>query len=300
MTRLRGLAACVVAGTVVLAATPPSLAQRGAREQRVSVSVVGRNDAPVADLRAADFVVREDGIAREVLRLAPAPPPSHVGLVIDDSQATQSAVADIRRSLSALALAAQNADPRPLVGLRTFGDRSTRVAAYSPSAETLQPSIDRLFARPGSGAYLLDAIIDECADLVQLKAERPVIIVLVAEAGQEFSHNVHQRVEAALRDAGASLWTLTLQGRQVDSLGSPELRERSIVLTDVAAASGGAARNVLTSQGLEQAMTRVINRIGARYELTYSRPDALIPPERLEVTVSRPGAQISAPSWPSR
>jgi hypothetical protein len=57
---------------------------------------------------------------------------------------------------------------------------------------------------------------------------------------------------------------------------------------------------VLTSQGLEQAMTRVINRIGARYELTYSRPDALIPPERLEVTVSRPGAQISAPSWPSR
>lgn len=300
MTPLRGLAAFVAAGTVVLAATAPSLAQRGAREQRVYASVVGRNDAPVTDLRAADIVVREDGVAREVVRLAPAPPPTHVGLVIDDSQVTQSVVAELRRSLWTLVAAAQNADPRPLVGLRTFGDRSTRLAAYSLSPETLQPSINRLFARPGSGAYLLDAIVDECADLVQLKAERPVIIVFVAEEGQEFSHAVHQRVEAALKDAGASLWTLTLQGRPVDLLGAPEARERAMVLTDVARASGGTARTVLTAQGLEQAMTRIINQIGARYEITYSRPDALIPPEQLAVTVTRPDVQVSAPSWPRR
>lgn len=300
MTPLRRLAALVAASTLVLVATAPSLAQRSAREQHVYAIIVGRNDARVTDLRAGDIIVREDGVAREVTRLAPAPPPTHVGLVIDDSQVTQSMVAELRRGLWTLVAAAQTTDPRPLVALRTFGDRPTRVAPYSLSAETLQPFIDRLFPKPGSGAYLLDALIDECAELVQLKAERPVIIVFVAESGQEFSHATRQRVEAALKEAGASLWTLTLKGRQLDPLGSPESRERAMVLTDVAEASGGVARIVLTAQGIEPAMTRVVDQIGARYEITYSRPDSLIPPGRLSVTVNRPDLQVSAPSWPGR
>ena len=50
--------------------------------QRESVSarspssvVTGSNDVPVTDLGPADFTVREDGIAREVLRVGPAPLP---------------------------------------------------------------------------------------------------------------------------------------------------------------------------------------------------------------------------------
>ena len=57
-------------GVLLLAGgAPAAFAQ--AQERVVYVSAVDRNGAPVLDLTAKDFIVREDGMAREVLRVAP-------------------------------------------------------------------------------------------------------------------------------------------------------------------------------------------------------------------------------------
>jgi hypothetical protein len=47
------------------------------------------------------FVVREDGLAREVIRVGIAPPPSHVMLLIDDSQAADRSIQFLRTAAAA-------------------------------------------------------------------------------------------------------------------------------------------------------------------------------------------------------
>ena len=64
----------------------PSTARPGL-QRSMTVAVLDRNDAPVADLDPDAIVVREDGVAREVVRISPAPPPTDIVLLVDDSQA---------------------------------------------------------------------------------------------------------------------------------------------------------------------------------------------------------------------
>src|SRR5918992_3102564 len=70
-------------------------------ERTVYATVVDRKGAPVSTLGAEDFVVREGGIEREVLRAAPAAEPMRIAVLVDTSQAMQRYVNDLRTGLRA-------------------------------------------------------------------------------------------------------------------------------------------------------------------------------------------------------
>src|SRR5258707_15837072 len=72
-----------------------------ARQRAMYVSVLNDAGAPVPDLGPADFVIREDNVAREVLRVAPATEPMQVALLLDNSVAARNAIMDIRNASTA-------------------------------------------------------------------------------------------------------------------------------------------------------------------------------------------------------
>jgi hypothetical protein len=153
-----------------------------------------------------------------------------------------------------------------------------------------------VFHRTGAGAYFMEAILDVCKDFRKREAARPVIVAFVIDRGPEFSSAIHQQVEDALKAVGASLWTIVLQeGPQ--SLGSTEMRERAIVIGDVTRDSGGDNKTVLSRQALESAFLSRVALLTSRYDVVYGRPESLIPPTKLEVTVSRKDTRVSAPRW---
>jgi hypothetical protein len=76
-----------------------------------------------------------------------------------------------------------------------------------------------------------------------------------------------------------------------------ERRERAMVVTDVASASGGGTRAVLAPLSLPQAFATVAGAIGARYDVVYARPDDLVPPRTVSVTGRDPSWRVSVPSW---
>src|SRR4249919_3135091 len=91
-----------------------------AKPTDIYVSVVDKDGEPATGLTAADFHVKEDGVAREVLKAGPATEPMTVALIIDDSQASTPALQMIREGaenfVTALAGKAE-------ISLQTFGDR---------------------------------------------------------------------------------------------------------------------------------------------------------------------------------
>ena len=58
--------------------------------------------------------------------------------------------------------------------------------------------------------------------------------------------------------------------------------------------SGGRRDQVMAISGLSEALPRVADELLNQYVVTYARPDTLIPPEKVEVTVTRPGLTARA------
>ena len=285
-----------VVAALLGAAALTSADQRENRERGILVSVTTSADAPVTDMAAADFVVRENGVAREVVRVSPAPPPSHVVLLVDDSQALQANVPYIRPALTMAIGRFAALTPGPQMALYTFGERPTRRVDFTPNPDQILDTVKRLFPLTGSGAYFLQAITDVCRDLRKREAASPVIVAFVAEAGPEFSSELHSQIADALRGAGASLWAVTLQ-QGAQSPNAPAIRERSAVLGDVVAHSGGVNKVILSGQSIENGFKTITTMIDSRYLVTYGRPDSMIPPEKIEVTSRRRDVRVRASRW---
>src|SRR4249919_592004 len=96
MTGRRIFGATVVLLTVVLLQTPAPQAQPVQRA--IYASVLDAAGVPVPDLGPADFLVREDNLAREVLRVGTVDTPLSVALLVDTSAASRNNIRDIREA----------------------------------------------------------------------------------------------------------------------------------------------------------------------------------------------------------
>jgi hypothetical protein len=290
MTRTHLLAVALLA----LTASGAVGAQRAVRERSVFVGVT-KDDKSVPDLTPADFIVREDNAAREVLRVSPAPPPSHIALLVDDSAATQSLTTDLRQGFSDFVRAWEDSQPTPAFGLMTFGDRPTKVQDYSASVPAILAGIGRVFPRASAGATFIDSIVQTCADLKKAEATRAIIVAFVAEDGPEFSTETSDKIGDTLAAAKASLWVIVLQSRSGADVASREGRERSSVIGDRTRESGGDNRPILSRQSIGPAFKALAATILSRYEVVYGRPESIVPPKRIEVQTRRKDVRLLAP-----
>ena len=85
----------------LLIVAPPAIVQLRAQadEWTVYTGVVDRSGTPVMGLTDADFVVRENGVAREILRVSPATDSLRVAVLIDNSQEMRNDLIDLRQGL---------------------------------------------------------------------------------------------------------------------------------------------------------------------------------------------------------
>src|SRR5260370_23887083 len=138
MTRWRIAAVATVLASFAVAQQDRLSAQPNLRS--LYVSVVDEAGAPVPGLGPSDFMVREDNVAREVLRVAPADEPMQIPVLVDTSQTARNDIAHMRPALppfvSALTAAAQG-ERKNQVAIIGFGERPTILAEYSTMAAAL-------------------------------------------------------------------------------------------------------------------------------------------------------------------
>lgn len=272
-------AACILPSTAVAQAKPGS----------IYVSVLDKQGEPVTGLSAEDFRVREDGIAREVLKAGPATEPLTVALLVDDSQAAQAGLQMIREAVQAFV---KSLEGKAEISIVTFGERPVIAVNYTTDQAKLQDAAKRIFPRSGSGGYLMDAIVEVSKGLQKREAVRPVIAVLMLEDGVEFSNRNYTNVLAELDKGGAALHVVAL-GQPNASL-TDEIRNRSQAIALGTERTGGRRDQVLALTAAAPKMQQLASELLHQYVVTYAHPETLIPPEKIEVTVTKPGLTARA------
>jgi VWFA-related protein len=261
-----------------------------ARTRRVYVSVLDGKNAPVPGLTIADFVVREDGVAREVVKVAHATDPLDIMLLIDDSEALTQALQPMREGITKFIEKMQG---HGSVALMTYGERPTMIVRPTTDVNAQKRGADRVFARPGSGTYLLEAIQEASRDLAKRKSPRGAMVV-VNMGGIEFSNLQYDTVLKDLDASGATLHVLEIG--LPNTSHSDEWRNLNMVIAEGTKRTGGRRDQVLAESSIAEALPRVVDDLLAQYVVTYGHPDTLIPPEKLQVTVNRPGVTVHAPT----
>jgi len=279
----------ITALAVAAACACPSSVSAQPKQTDVYVSVLDAKGEPATGLTAEDFRVREDSTAREVLKAGPATEPLTVALLVDDSQATTPATQMIREAVDAFITALSG---KAEISIVTFGERPTIVADYSTDPIKLKDAAKRIFPRAGAGAYLMDAIVDVSRGFKKREAKRPVIAVLMMESDVEFSNRHYDNVLKELQTGGGTLHVVAL-GVPPGSM-SDEIRNRDQVVALGTERTGGRRDNVIALTAAAPRMKQLAAELTHQYVVTYARPDTLIPPEKIEVTVSKPGLTARA------
>ncbi len=278
----------LVFACVTCAALPHAQQTASSRERDIYVSVVDSKGVAVPGLSAADFTVREDGVGREVSKAVPATDPVSVILLVDDSQASTAAIPYLRDGLTHFMDLMQG---KGKVGIVTIGERPTSLLENTSDLAAQKKAIGRLFARPGSGAYLLDGIVEVSKGIRLRNTSRAHIVALSIEA-VEFS-NLHK--ESVLKDllaSGATLHVLAIGSPA--SVESDEMRNRAMVIADGTEQTGGRREQLLTPMAIDDHLTRLAGELANQYVVTYGRPESLIQPEKVQVSVKKPGLTARA------
>jgi len=274
---------------LVVACALPAAVFAQAKPTEAYVSVFDGKGNPASGLTAADFRVREDGVAREVLKVGPATEPLTVAFLVDDSEATVQATQMMREAMASFI---KDLDGKAEIALITYGDRPTIVVDYTTNQKLLQDGAKRIFPRTGAGGNLLEALVETSKGMKKREAKRPIIAVLMMDDSVEFGNLYYQQVLDELAKGGAAL--------HVVGLGKPsasetdELRNRNQVIAIGTERTGGRRDLVMALTAADLHMKQLAQELLQQYVVTYARPETLIPPQKIEVTVTKPGLKARA------
>ena len=256
-----------------------------ARERVVFVAVVdAKTGVPVDEITPRDVVIREDRVTREVLRVSRATGPMPVAVLVDNSAAAESAIADIRNALTSFLTILGDIGP---VAIVSMADRPTVVTDYTSTAPSLAAGVARIFSRPDSGVTTLEAVLETCRGIATREGERAAIVILSA-GGVEHSMVYASRALEVLKDTGATLHAVVLSSPGRNAFDDAA-RQRDTLLDRGVRNSGGVRRDVLTSMAFGPALADLARAMTHQFRVVYARPQTLIPPESLEVAAAAPG-----------
>jgi VWFA-related protein len=262
-------------GVILLLAAPAAVLAQ-ADQRVIYASVVSKDGSAVLDLTAKDFIVREDGGAREILRVDRDTDPLQIALLVDNSAPMRNKLSDLRRTVAAFVDSTREGVQ---IALITLAERPTIAVGYTADHVALRKAIANMFAYDAAN-YLLDGIAETSQGLSKRTMWRSVIVVITGN-GPELSYRQYTEVLRFFREGGAALHVLML-GMEGGRMG------REIVLGKGTSETGGRYEIVLASSGLELKAKQLATEISNQYRIIYARPDRLVPPKHTEVSVRRP------------
>jgi VWFA-related protein len=267
------------------------------RTRSVYVTAVDATGAPITDLTAADFAVKEGGKVREIVKAVPASAPMQIAVLVDDNGTGIFRYA-VAKFIEALLGHAEFA-------ISTVTGQTMKLLDYTANAQALSGVIGKLGPRPATndGGQLLDGISETAQDLHDRKASRPVIVALTV-GGEEHTTLPAHHVLDNLRQSGAALHVVVIVNtmlRPQANTSTPaallgENVNLSEVLGDGPKQSGGHVDEIIAAAGLAASLNQLAETLKHQYLIEYTLPDGVKPSDKLSVSVKRRGVSLRAPT----
>jgi VWFA-related protein len=284
------------AALAVLLVLPAALAAQ-VDERVMYASVVDSKGAPVTNITAKDFIVREDGQAREILNVAKDEGPLQIALLVDNSVSMRDRLSELRKSVAAFISGLR---PGIQIALLTLAERPTIVANYTGDHAALLKSVEKIVSY-NAGNYVLDGIAEASEGLKKRQGTRSVMVV-VTGAGPELSYRHYSDAIRPLRESGASLHAILIsesggpippaENASGDSAAGMGGVGRDIVLSRMTKETGGRYEELLTINNLSEKLQQLSAEISNQYEVTFARPQRLLPPKTTQITARQRDVQV--------
>ena len=281
----------LIAGVVLVYSRPAGvLAQAGARERTLYVSAVDKAGVPLQTLQPSDVVVREDGVRREVLRVSRALDPIDIAILVDNSATTQRLVTPLRDGLERfIRVMGEEGGPPFQIAIIGLAARPTILSDYTSNPKQLRDAVGRIFPEQMAGMTLLDAFVEVSDGLQKRDTPRAVILPVVTD-GVEFTNRYYRDVLNRVARAGASVHEITIGMFPISN--EDPIWNRAFLLEEAPRATGGQRVNLLAVSAVTEALEKMAGELRVQYKVVYSRPESLIPPEKIEVDEGRPGITV--------
>jgi VWFA-related protein len=261
--------------------------QRQPRE--LYVTVLDGDEQPVEGLSERQFVVQEDSVDRETLRASRATAAMQVAILVDTGSAARQLIGDFRRGIDRFVQELHADNEISLIG---FGGNKSVLAQSSSNLALLQSGIAKLYARPDSASYLVNALADTAKDFQRRDATRPVVVV-VTTSGVDFSDQEAQPIVTRLRSSGAALHAVVVRTSivKISFQGTVGLsafpswanRARDVMLDIGPEQTGGRRIDISTVNGLAGVLARLAAQLPSQYLVVYASPQSLVAPQAVQV-----------------
>jgi len=280
-------------------------AHQGSKPRSVLVTVLDQNGMPIRDLKASEFLVREDNQDREVTGAELATDPLFVVLLADTTKSPMGITyptQDVRGCLSSFAKIVTTENPGAEIALMEYGGAAMMTVNFAPTTDGVMKAIDRLVPGQRASGVLFEALVDAGKALGKRTSPRRAIVA-INFSWPDSSQMIPKAVADSVLKSGASVWAVTIQGPPDSSnfqIGSQSVdnmmaANREIVLNNLPAMTGGMRLTGVTATGLTSMMTKVANALSVQYVVTYAHPDG--PPAQLVQATAKRGAKALTAPW---
>ncbi len=286
----RSYIAVFVAVVILTSLTAPVTAQRVTR--RVFVSATDSSGTAVSGLGKADFTLTEDGVPREILRVA-ADVPMRVLLLVESTSAIAPMITNFRSALQAFY---DGLSPALEVGfITTAGQLKVRVPPGT-DRQKLRSEFQAFSSELG-GNVVIDALLESDSRFLKNAPDRwPVFVLITTDSASIRSQPPIDRYNRFLSDfisRGGSAHAVLIQGSRPGALTD--------IITNMVGNTNGVLETMNISNPLADKMKGLAARISAdhaamigRYEVEYTSEVKAATRGEVEVGVARSGLSVRA------
>jgi hypothetical protein len=260
--------------------------------REVPVSVYTKEDGPVADLKAEEIEIREDGKKRTVLGVEPDPRPVAVALILDSSEWMEG---EYRSTLVPAAMAFWDELPsQARLTVWTCGGKVSHAVDFGVTREEAERVLQSVAV--GGPIFALDTIIDASGDLRRERNTRRVVVI-VTDKRIQVNKTLIERTYRTVAQARVTPMVVLVsnsatRGGGMRIGGEAASWDTETVFEQMANGYGGSYDLVLTPLAARNMLSRVAADISNQYLVRYESESEK--PIRPEVKVKRKDARVRA------